>query len=124
MKDILELFDGTQLEIEDGASLNRIVVIAENETDAVSVCNKITDENVSRVQFIHEGNVTATYTNLVINFAPIRQTNEDQTVTVIISLREKTSIEYRLDALEESQEVQDGAIEDLGLVISDLVEGE
>ena len=37
--------------------------------------------------------------------------------------REKTELELRVDALEESQEVQDGAIEDIGLVLSDLAEG-
>ena len=44
-------------------------------------------------------------------------------MVVTISLREKTDIEKRLDALEESQQIQDGAIEDIGMVLSDMAEG-
>jgi hypothetical protein len=41
---------------------------------------------------------------------------------VVISLREKTAVELRLYALEESQETQDGAIADIGQALSDIVE--
>ena len=36
--------------------------------------------------------------------------------------REKTDLEIRVDALEESQDVQDGAIEDLGAAVSEMTE--
>ena len=40
------------------------------------------------------------------------------------SFREKTDTEKRLDALEEGQEVQDEAINDLGTATSELAEKE
>lgn len=46
--------------------------------------------------------------------------------TLHIHLREKTAVEVlteRVDALEESQATQDGAIDDLGAAVSDLMEG-
>lgn len=121
--------DGTRIEIEEGATLDHIVYSAKNEADALYVCEKCTAENVSEITFSQpdeEGAsiVTGEYTGLVLNGAPTRQTNEDGlTVTVVISLHEPTELELRVAALEESQQVQDGAIEDIGLVLSDIAEG-
>lgn len=44
-------------------------------------------------------------------------------VTASFSVREKTDVEKRLDALEAGQNIQDGAIEDLGNVVSELSDG-
>lgn len=123
MKDVLVLFDGTRIELEDYSSIDNLMHIAENDVSAVAICDKITLENVSRVEMFHGDDRIALYRNLIIAKPPIRYTNEDGTVTVVISLRERTSVEARLDALEESQNTQDGAIEDLGMAVSDLVEG-
>lgn len=123
--DYMKLADGTQITIEDGAHLGQIVHIAETEADAMEVCAAITPENISSVEFYSEDaeEPYGIYENLALNSAPARQTNEDETVTVTISLREKTELELRVDAFEEGQQIQDGAIEDLGLVVSDMMEG-
>ena len=60
------------------------------------------------------------YTDLILMAAPVRQDTEDEKVSVTFGLREKTSVELQLDALEEGQAVQDGAIEDLGIVVSEM----
>lgn len=117
--------DATRIEIEEGASLNHIVHIAQNEANALYVCEKCTPSNLSEITFSQPGEegaevVTGEYSGLLLNNAPTRQTNEDgQTVTVIISLREPTDLELRIAALEESQQVQDGAIDDLATVLSE-----
>lgn len=122
--DYIKLNDNTQITIKDGASLDRIVHIAETEDEAVNVCAAITPANLSHVEFCdEEGTAYGIYDNLALNAVPTRQTNEDGTVTVTISLREKTTLELRVDALEESQANQDGAIEDLGEAVSELSEG-
>lgn len=122
--DYIRLADGTQVTIEDGASLDRIVHISDTESDAVQVCAAITPANLTHVEFCNEENdAYGVYNGLVLNYAPTRQTNEDGTVTVTISVHEPSELELRVAALEESQSVQDGAIEDLGLAVSDLVEG-
>ena len=119
----MKLADGTRIAIEDGASLDHIVHIAANETASVSVCNAITPENLRRVEFSIDGEEPhGVYNNLIADHAPTRQNLEEGGVLVVISLRDKTSVELRLDALEESQETQDGAIADIGQVLSDMVE--
>lgn len=122
--DYIKLTDGTQFTIEDGASLDRIIHIAETEADATAVCAAVTPANLFHVEFYNEDaeQPYGVFDDLTLNAPPTRH-DEDGAVVVTISLREKTDIEKRLDALEESQEVQDGAIEDLGLAVSDIVEG-
>lgn len=119
--------DGTCITIEDGATLDHIVHIADNEANALFVCEKCTAENVSEITFSQPGEdgdtITGEYSGLILNGAPTRATNEDgQTVTVVISMHEPTELELRVSALEESQGVQDGAIDDLATVLSEGVE--
>lgn len=127
MKDYMKLATGRQIEVEDGTYLGGIVHIAEDEAAAVEVCAAITPAALSHVEFCsgETGEAYGIYENLIKTAEPARQTNDDGTgtVTVTISLREKTALEKRLDALEESQEIQDGAIEDIGMVLSDMAEG-
>lgn len=125
MKNYMKLASGYQIPIEDGASLGAICTIAETEAAAVEVCEAITPQALMRVEFYEEETKEAygIYENLIKTTEPIRQTNDDGTVTVTISLREKTDLEKRVDALEEGQAVQDGAISDLGTAVSEMAEG-
>ena len=123
--DYIKLLDGTQITIEDGASLDCIIHIAETEADAQTVCTAVTKaKNLDHVEFFNESEERpyGVYDDLTLNAVPTRY-DKDSSVVVTISLREKTDIEKRLDALEKSQEIQDGAIEDIGMVLSDLIEG-
>ena len=120
--DNLKLNNGFEISIEDGASLGSIKHIASTEEDAVNVCNELTASNVSHVEFYHEGNLTGSYDNIALASQPTRTINEDATITVEISLRQKSEIEIRLDAIEASQLLQDSAIDDLGNSISELME--
>lgn len=113
MNDLLKLTDGTTIEIEDGARLDLIIHISENEADALNVCKAITPANVQHVEFMKQNAAEpyGVYDDIVLKATPTRSINEDGTITVIISLREKTDIEKRLDALDESQETQNEAID-------------
>ena len=121
--DKLKFLDGTIIDIEDGATLSDIMHIASNEANALYVCGKVTAENVASLQFLHGEAVTGDYQNVVIAAPTTREDGEGETVIVRMHFREKTELELRVDALEESQEVQDGAIEDIGAVLSDMAEG-
>lgn len=128
MDHYMKLFDDTMIQIEPGASLGHIVHIAEDEAAAVAVCRKITPANLEHVDFYQGEEVIGSYENLQIKAAPTRSDSEDG-VIVTISLREQTDIEARVAALEagqaaltESQDIQDGAIEDLGAAVSGLAE--
>lgn len=121
--DKIKFLDGTIIDIEDGATLSEVTHIASNEANAMYVCNKVTAENVEHLQFLHGEAVTGDYQNVIIAAPTTREDGEGETVVVRMHFREKTDVELRVDALEESQEVQDGAIEDIGLVLSDIAEG-
>lgn len=121
--DKLKFVDGTIIDIEDGATLSDVTHIATNEANALYVCGKVTAENVASLQFLHGEAVTGDYQNVVIAAPTTREDGEESAVIVRMHFREKNELELRVDALEESQEVQDGAIEDIGLVLSDLAEG-
>lgn len=122
--DYIKLTDDTQIAIEDGASLDRIIHISATEADATAVCAAVTADNIAHVEFYNEGaeHPYGVYDDLALNSPPTRH-DDNGAVVVTISLREKTDIEKRLDALEESQQIQDGAIEDIGMVLSDMAEG-
>lgn len=121
--DKLKFFDGTIIGIEDGASLGDVTHIAANEAAAILVCGKVTPENVTSLQFLHGEAVTGDYQNVIIAAPTTRENGEGETVVVRMHFREKTDLEIRVDALEEGQTVQDGAIEDIGAVLSDMAEG-
>lgn len=120
--DKLKFVDGTIIDIEDGAALSDVTHIATNEANAMYVCGKVTAENVASLQFLHGDAVTGDYQNVIIAAPTTREDGEDGAVIVRMHFREKTDLEIRVDALEESQEVQDGAIEDIGAALSDIVE--
>lgn len=120
--DKMKLLDGTIIDIEEGASLGEVTHIASNEANAIYVCGKVTPENVASLQFLHGDAVTGDYQNIVIAAPTTREDGEEGAVIVRMHFREKTDLELRVDALEESQEIQDGAIEDIGTVLSDLEE--
>ena len=120
--DKLKFVDGTIIDIEDGATLSEVTHIATNEANAMFVCGKVTAENVASMQFLHGEAVTGDYQNVVIAAPTTREDGEEGAVIVRMHFREKTDLELRMDALEESQEIQDGALEDLGAAVSELTE--
>lgn len=128
--DYIKLVDGYELTIEDGASIAEITHIAEDETAATEACAEIKKENVKRIEFWDENGTApyGVYGNMVLLAPATRQDEEvggEPTGRVIVrfGLREQNEIEARLEALEVSQAIQDGAIEDIAEVVSELAEG-
>lgn len=121
--DKLKFLDGTIIDIEDGATLSEVTHIASNEANAIFVCGKVTPENVTHLDFLHGEAVTGSYDHVIIAAPTTREDGEEGAVIVRMHFREKTDVELRLDVLEQSQDVQDGAIEDIGAVLSDMAEG-
>lgn len=121
-KDKLVLKNGTEIELEAGANLGALQVKATDRAAMLETWDKLTEDNLSEVRIKNGADLTVgTYTGLVL----ISETSvmaSDGAVVTTYALREKTSEERRLDALEAGQSVQDGAIEDLGAVTSTLAE--
>ena len=122
MKDKLILKDKTEIEIESLSSLSDIKVVSKTKYDTVSIWDAMTQENLSEVQIQNADRLTiGRYENLILE-SETSTLLTDGTILTSFHLREKTEIEKRLDSLEEGQEVQDGAITDLGEAVSGLAE--
>ena len=121
-KDVLILKDNTNIELEAGASLAALQVAAADRAAMLVTWEKLTPENLATVQTKNgDGLVAGNYTDLVL----VSETSvvaSDGSILTTYSLREKTDIEKRLDAIEEGQDVQNGAISDLGAVTSTIAE--
>ena len=121
-KDKMILKDNTTIELEAGASLTNIQAVAADRAGMVEIWKKMTDDNLSNVQIqTGDGLTIGTYTDLVL-VSETSTVSPDGTVLTSYHLREKTDEEKRLDALEEGQEVLDGAVNDLGSATSALAE--
>lgn len=122
MKDKMILKDNTTIELEAGSSLANIQVAAADRADMVEIWGKLTEDNLSSVQIQTGAGLTVgTYTDLVL-VSETSTVSADGSVLTSYRLREKTDEEKRLDALEEGQTVQDGAISDLGSATSALAD--
>ncbi len=111
-----------EFQIEEGFSLSKIIHISDTDADSLEVSRQVTNESVKHIELYHDESLIGEYENLILTHAPIRYDNDDETITVLIQLRQMSTIEIRLESLEQSQQIQDGAIEDLGEAVSDLME--
>ena len=122
MKDTMILKDGTTIELEAGASLGAIQISESDRSVMLRTWEKLTEENLAEVQIQNRSGLTVgTYKDLVL-VSETSVVSTDETVITTYSLREKTEVEKRLDNVEAGQELQDGAIADLGEVSSLLAE--
>ncbi len=121
-KDTLVLKDGSAVELEAGASLGSLQVVSANKAGMVDVWDKLTADNLSNVRIKNSSGLTVgTYTDLVL-VSETSTVQPDGSVFTSFCLREKDALEKRLDAVEEGQSVQDGAIIDMAEVLSTVAE--
>lgn len=122
--DKMILKDNTTVELQTGASLSAVTAKFDSKDAMLETWKTLTSENLADVKFQNDaGAVIGSYADLVLVSETSRETS-DGTVQTTFSFREKTDTEKRLDALEEGQEVQDEAINDLGTATSELAEKE
>lgn len=119
-KDKMILKDGTEIELEAGASLSALQVAAADRMTMLAVWQQLTPENLQEVQIRNgDGLTIGRYTDLVL-VSERSVVASDESVLTTYQLREKTAEEKRLDALEEGQAILDGAVGDLGAVTSTM----
>lgn len=123
MKDTMILKDGTVIELETGASLRDIRVVAPDRAAMAATWAKLTPENLAVVQVKNEaGLVAGNYTDLVLD-SETSTVAPDGSVLTSYHLRPKTDLERleeRVGAVETGQDVQDGAINDLGTAVGEI----
>lgn len=128
---ILVLADATEITMEDNSNMHNVIVKSSTKEAMVAAWEKFTNENLKSVQLKVDGMVSGNYADIVlIDEKSVIQT--DGAVLTEFHLREKTDIEKlqelvaaqsaEIAALKEGQGVQDGAIDDLGVVTSTLAE--
>lgn len=111
--------------------MHNVIVKSSTKAAMMAAWEKFTNDNLKSVQLKIDGVVSAEYTDLVlVDEKSVVQT--DGSVLTEFHLREKTDIEKlqelvtaqsaEIAALKEGQGVQDGAIDDLGVVTSTLAE--
>lgn len=117
-KDTLVLKDGTIIELEAGASLSALQVVSVDKAALLLIWQQFTPANLAEVQVKNGGGLTVgNYKDLVL-VSETSVERPDGDIITTYSLREKTAEEKRFDALEAGQDTQDGAIEDVGAVVS------
>ncbi len=126
MKDILIFNDKTTVDLESGSVLGDIKILSATKQDMLAAWDKFTDFNLKSVQIKNtDGVPVGHYENLVLEneTSVIRP---DGSILTSFRLREKSDVELlkeQIDTMKEQQEVQDGAIADLGEAVSGLAEG-
>ncbi|TCL53911.1 hypothetical protein EDD76_12432 [Kineothrix alysoides] len=94
---MIVLQDGTEIELETGASLSALGVLSENKAAMVVVWEKLTPDNLSSVQIKNgDGLTVGTYTGLVL-VSETSAVNADGSVVTYYNLKEKTDMEKNLD---------------------------
>ena len=127
------LSNKTEINIKPGSFLSRVTVVVSDFTELGAVAEALrTKGNLDTIQFTNDGIVTGEYSDMKLISPLFREVEilEDATVTADFEMREKTELEKRLDEFEASQKVmnssqqlQGGAIEELGEMISKISEG-
>lgn len=124
MKDVMILKDGTTIELEEAASMSALRVLSADKIAMVATWDKLTENNLEAVQVKNgAGLVVGNYTALML-VSEMSVVQEDGSILTSYNLREKTTVEKRLDSVEAGQEIQDGAINDLGTAVGEIAERE
>lgn len=125
MKEKLILSNNQEINIESGSSLSDMKVLSETKYDMISVWDMLTEEHLNHIEILAgDGTVVGTYDNILLE-NETSAIQPDGKILTSFNLREKTEVELlkeRIEQLESSQEVQDGAISDLGSAVSGLAE--
>lgn len=64
--DKIKLFDTSTFDIEDGASLDHIIINAKTAAKANAAAAKFTSQNLVHVEFLHGDETTGIYENLAL----------------------------------------------------------
>lgn len=128
-KEKIVLADGTVFEIENGAVQNCVQVVVPNLDGFKELHGKFTETNLENYKIQNADGLTcATLENKYLKNAIVEQVKDGFLIS--FNLADVDMVEKRLDALEAGQsemkvgqELQDGAIADLGDIVGGMMEG-
>ena len=121
--DKIILRDNTEIEVLQMPTLGNITVLAADVVAIQALKDQLTADNLEEVTIKNDaGNTVGIYEGLVLQEPwTIRWT--DDGVLTTFGLREKTEVEKQMEAFKAEQAIQNGAIDDLGTVVSDIATG-
>lgn len=122
--DKIILANKTEYDIADGASLGNIQIKAENFDAIKTITDAFTADNLAKVTFTHNGEVSGKYTDLKsdgFTYVPNmgEDSAEDGTYTVTVRLRTKTEMEKAIDELKAGHEANAEAIQELASIAAE-----
>lgn len=121
-KEKIVLKDSTEIEIENGAVENCIQVVLTDLDRFKELHGKFSETNLESYTIQNAAGLTcATYENKYLINAIVEKKGNGFMVS--FNLADVNMVSKRLAALEAGQELQDGAITDLGDVVSAMAEG-
>lgn len=118
--------DNSELEIQGGASLDRIAIVVQNFSDLKTIADMLVKENnLNSIKVVSNDLTAGEYKNMKVESPLFREVDitEEGMIQAIFSIREKTQMEKTIEELRNGQSIQDGAIADLGDMISNMLEG-
>lgn len=104
----------TQEVIESKCESNKIVACFENVEDLDAFRKKLTNDNLSEFKYQKDNKAIGEYENYT--FDSVSYVENDGSIEATFSIRALTDVEIRLAAVEQGQEAQDAAIEDLAMM--------
>ena len=126
MKDKLILKNGKEIEIEEGSSLGAISVVSVTKSAMIKTWDTLTSANLKDIKIqTADGTEVGKYTDIVLD-NETSTVQSDGSILTVYHLRAKTEIELLKEEIAElraGQEVQDGAISDLGEAVSEIAGG-
>ena len=112
-KDKLILKDGSEIALETGANLGSLTVMSADKAEMLDTWGKLTEDNLMEVCIKNSAGLAVGRYKALALVSETSIVQQDGTVHTAFRLREKDTLEKRMDAVEASQAVQDETIEGL-----------
>ncbi len=121
-KEKIVLKDGTEVEIKNGAVENCLQVTLPDLDGFKELHGKFSETNLENYTIKNAAGLTcANYENKHLESALVKQRKNGFLIS--FNLADVNMLEKRVATLETGQDVQDGAIDDLGNMVSEIMEG-
>ena len=121
--DKIILKDNSEIEVQQMPALGSITVLVADVAAIQTLKDKLTADNLKKVILKNDADLTiGIYEGLALNEVWSLKWTDDGILTTF-GLREKTDTEKQIEAIAAEQTLQNGAIEDLGTVVSDIATG-